>query len=354
MKLRLHAFDLPLAHVFTISRGSLRSQPTLIVELEEDGLRGYGEATSNGYYGFTVRGMADVLEAQRGRIEAAVWQTPEEFWQAMQPALADQPFAHCALDQAAHDLWGKRHGKRVYEMWGLSADRNPASDYTIGIAPIDEMAAKMDEFPDWPIYKIKLGTADDLSIVEALRRRTGAVFRVDANCAWTAEQTLANAGEMKRLGVEFIEQPLPADRWDEMREVRRRCELPVIADESCIVEGDVDRCADAFHGVNIKLTKCAGLTPARRMIARARELNLSAMVGCMTESTVGISAIAQLLPLIDYVDMDGAVLLAHDVADGVKLVRGVCRYGDLPGCGVSLRSAGADPRQFTEPSQQSM
>jgi L-alanine-DL-glutamate epimerase-like enolase superfamily enzyme len=348
MKLRLHAFDLPLAHVFTISRGSLRSQPTLIVELEDSGVSGYGEATSNAYYGFTVRGMAETIEDQRALIESTTWETPEEFWAAMAPALAEQPFAHCALDQAAHDLWGKRHGKRVYEMWGLSADKNPASDYTIGIASIDEMAAKMDEFPDWPIYKIKLGTPDDLAIVRALRERTDAILRVDANCAWTAEETLANASEMQPLGVEFIEQPLPADRWREMLAVRERSALPVIADESCIVEGDVDKCVDCFHGVNIKLTKCAGLTPARRMIARARELDLKVMVGCMTESTVGISAIAQLLPLIDYVDMDGAVLLARDIADGVKLVRGVCHYSNAPGCGVSLRSPGADPREFVE------
>lgn len=348
MKLRLHAFDLPLAHVFTISRGSLRSQPTLIVELEADGRSGYGEATSNAYYGFTVRGMAETLETLRTRIETTSWKTPEEFWAAMSPALVDQPFAHCALDQAAHDLWGKRHGKRVYEMWGLTADKNPVSDYTIGIASIDEMAAKMDEFPDWPIYKIKLGAPDDLAIVRALRMRTSAIFRVDANCAWTAEETIAKAREMQSLGVEFIEQPLPADRWREMRAVRKASALPVIADESCIVEDDVDKCVDGFHGVNIKLTKCAGLTPARRMIARARELDLKVMVGCMTESTVGISAIAQLLPLIDYVDMDGAVLLSRDIAEGVKLVRGVCHYSALAGSGVSLLAPGVNPCEFVE------
>jgi L-alanine-DL-glutamate epimerase-like enolase superfamily enzyme len=348
MKLRLHAFQLPLAHVFTISRGSLRSQPTLIAELEEDGLRGYGEATSNSYYGFTVRGMAEALEGARSTIESASWSEPKELWELLHSQLRENPFARCALDQAAHDLWGKRHGRRVYEMWGLSADRNPASDYTIGIASIDEMAAKMDEFPGWPIYKIKLGTRDDIEIVRALRRRTDAVFRVDANCAWTAEETLANARAMRDLGVEFIEQPLPADRWDDMRKLQRECALPVIADESCIVESDVERCADSFHGINIKLVKCGGLTPARRMIDKARKLGLSVMVGCMTESTVGISAIAQLLPLLDYVDMDGAVLLAQDIADGVTLDRGICRYPQTPGSGVSLRAPGTAPVTFQE------
>jgi L-Ala-D/L-Glu epimerase / N-acetyl-D-glutamate racemase len=205
------------------------------------------------------------------------------------------------------------------------------------------MVAKLNEFPGWPIYKIKLGTDRDLEIVRALRQHTNAIFRVDANCGWTAEQTIRNSFELKSLGVEFIEQPLKADQWDAMRRVRAQSVLPIIADESCIVESDVERCAGVFHGINIKLVKCGGLTPARRMIAKARQLGLSVMVGCMTESTVGISAIAQLLPLLDYVDMDGAVLLAKDIADGVRLDRGRCLYPDRPGHGVALTSSGRDP-----------
>jgi L-Ala-D/L-Glu epimerase len=162
------------------------------------------------------------------------------------------------------------------------------------------------------------------------------VFRVDANCGWTRDQTLRFAPALRDLGVEFIEQPLPADRWEDMRRVCAEGALPVIADESCLTEEDVERCQGHFHGVNIKLVKCGGLTPARRMIARARELRLQVMVGCMTESTVGISAIAQLLPLLDYVDMDGAALLAEDIATGVTVERGICRYPQRPGCGVEL------------------
>ena len=142
---------------------------------------------------------------------------------------------------------------------------------------------------------------------------------------------------MEALNVEFIEQPLPADCWDDMG-VHAASALPIVADESCILPPDVDRCQGCFHGINIKLVKCGGLTPARRMIARARQLGLKVMVGCMTESTVGISAIAQLLPLLDYVDMDGALLLARDIADGVTIERGHCRYPDVPGCGVTLRA----------------
>jgi L-alanine-DL-glutamate epimerase-like enolase superfamily enzyme len=145
----------------------------------------------------------------------------------------------------------------------------PLSDYTIGIDPIEKMVAKMKEFDGWPIYKIKLGTDNDLEIVRELRRHTDATFRIDANTAWSAEQTIAFAPDLKALGVEFLEQPLKADDWDGMQRVFRECALPVIADESCLIEEDVERCVGFFHGINIKLTKAGGLTPARRMIARA-------------------------------------------------------------------------------------
>jgi L-alanine-DL-glutamate epimerase-like enolase superfamily enzyme len=336
MKLKLHAFDLPLRHTFTISRESITTQPTLIVELADGGVSGYGEATSNKYYGFTIESMTSRLEAIRGAIESATWERPEELWQQMQPLLKDDPFSLCALDQAAHDLWGKRLGKPVYELWGLTTEKIPASNYTIGIDTLPKMIEKLNEFPDWPIYKIKLGTDRDIEIVRGLRQVTNATFRVDANCGWSAEQAIEYAPQLKELGVEFIEQPLPADRWDDIRRVREEIVLPIIADESCIVESDVAKCAGLFHGINIKLVKCGGLTPARRMIAEARRLGLSVMVGCMTESTVGISAIAQLLPLLDYVDMDGAVLLARDIATGVRVERGICRYPAVPGNGVEL------------------
>ncbi|MBM4091988.1 MAG: dipeptide epimerase, partial [Planctomycetes bacterium] len=317
MQLRYHPFDLRLRHVFTISRSSTAVQPTLVVELVDGEHHGYGESTTNDYYGFTLENMMSALEEVRPVLESQSLSDPASLWMQLNGVLGKNPFAQCALDLAAHDLWGKMRGKPVYELWGLTVDNVPLTDYTIGIDRIDVMVAKMKEFPNWPIYKIKLGTRDDLEIVRELRKHTNAVFRVDANCAWTAEETLRNAVELKELNVEFIEQPMPADCWDDMKHVYRNSALPVIADESCIVESDVPRCHGYFHGINIKLCKCGGLTPARRMIDEAHRLNLQVMVGCMTESTVGISAIAQLLPLLDYVDMDGALLLAEDVATGI-------------------------------------
>jgi len=141
---------------------------------------------------------------------------------------------------------------------------------------------------------------------------------------------------LKKLGVEFIEQPLEANNWEGHREVFLNSVLPIIADESCQVEADVLRCHNHFHGVNVKLVKCGGLTSAKRMLLQAKDLNMKTMVGCMTESSVGISAIAHLLPLLDYVDMDGALLLAKDIATGVTIKNGIIKYSDLNGTGVTL------------------
>lgn len=334
--LKTHDFQLPLRHVFSISRESTSVQPTLIVELTDGVHRGFGEATTNKYYGATLELMREALESVRSLVESAEPLDPEKLWDQTWPILQGNPFAQCALDEAATDLWGKQQGAPVYELWGLSTDRVPQSNFTIGIDTVEVMVKKLLEMPGWPIYKIKLGTKYDLDIVRELRKHTDAIFRVDANCGWTADEAIANSKELAKLNVEFIEQPLPADQWSEVKRVYENSALPIIADESCITEGDVDRCVGHFHGVNVKLVKCGGLTPARRMVTRARQFGLKTMVGCMTESSVGISAIGQLLPLLDYVDMDGAALLASDVATGVVVDRGTCIYPAVNGTGARL------------------
>lgn len=279
--------------------------------------------------------MVQQLEHLRPMIEAVGDVTPEEFWRIIHPHLADNAFALCALDVAYNDLYARKNGKKLYELWGYNTKNTPLSDYTIGIDSLEKMVAKLQERP-WPIYKIKLGTPNDLAIVRELRRHTDAIFRVNANCAWDVEETLANAVELKKLGVEFIEQPLKAYNWARHKVLFERAVLPIIADESCIIEADVARCYQHFHGVNIKLMKCGGLTVARRMMAQARALGMKTMVGCMTESTVGISAIAQLSPELDYVDMDGSLLLAEDIASGVTLHNGQITYANENGTGAVL------------------
>jgi L-alanine-DL-glutamate epimerase-like enolase superfamily enzyme len=336
MKLLLHSYNLNLKHTFTISRESIDVQPSLIVELQSDGFSGFGEATSNPYYKATVPVMMEDLNKIRREIESVQDDTPDVFWDKMYVHLNKDMFALCALDMAYNDLYARKKGKKLYEYWNYSIHQNPMTDYTIGIASIDKMLAKMKELP-WPIYKIKLGTIEDIAIVSELRKHTDAIFRIDANCGWGVDETIKNAVALKKLGVEFLEQPLKADDWEGHKEVFKQSVLPIIADESCIVEEDVSKCHGYFHGVNIKLVKCGGLTPARRMIQEAKKLGLKTMVGCMTESSVGISAIAQLLPQLDYVDMDGALLLAEDIADGVTIKNGIITYAKGNGTGVVLK-----------------
>lgn len=341
MELLLHRFDLRLRHTFTIAHDSRDVQKTLIVELRDGALSGVGEATANPYYGITIDRMITDLGQLRPQIETTGWTTAEALWEQLHDALKTNPFAQCALDEAAHDLVAKRAGKPLYRFWGLDPSIIPLTNFTIGLDTPEVMLSKMLEMP-WPLYKIKLGGTtlgrgdDDLALLRHLRQHTTAQFRVDANCGWTADQTLAYAPELIELGVEFIEQPLPADDWAGMARLRVESPLPIIADESCIAEADVARCADYFHGINIKLTKCGGLTPARRMIAEARQRGLRVMVGCMTESSVGISAIAHLLPLLDYVDMDGSLLITNDPATGVTFDFGQVRYAQANGNGAAL------------------
>ena len=335
MQIALKKYTLQLAHTFTISRESRDEQDTLVVCLSLDGKTGYGEATSNPYYKITIEGMMAEIEAVRDQIEAYDFDTPENFYEHLE-SLNLHKFTLCALDLAANDLYGKLKGKPLYEIWGTNTDKYPITNYTIGIDTIEKMVAKLQEKP-WPLYKIKLGTPDDVAIIRELRKHTDSIFRIDANTAWTAEETIKNAPLLKELGVEFLEQPLKADDWKGMALVKEQSVLPVIADESCIIESDVEQCGPYFHGINIKLTKCGGLTPARRMIKRGRELGLQLMVGCMTESTVGISAIAQLLPQLDYVDMDGAMLLKGDIATGVEILgNGKVIFPKLNGSGIEL------------------
>jgi L-alanine-DL-glutamate epimerase-like enolase superfamily enzyme len=237
---------------------------------------------------------------------------------------------------AGWDLYGKMQKKQLHKLWKLDTTSAPLTDFTIGIDSVEMMVKKMQERP-WPIYKIKVGTPGDIELVEALRKQTDAIFRVDANAGWTLEDALAKLPVLKSLGVELVEQPLAKDDWAGMKVLYEKSELPLIADEACVQEVDVEKCAGHFHGINIKLTKCSGMTVARRMISRARSLDMKVMVGCMNESSVGTAAIAQLAPMLDYVDMDGPLLLAEDIADGVTFEAGKIIYNQIPGLGIRMK-----------------
>jgi L-Ala-D/L-Glu epimerase len=338
MKVRYSVSNLPFKYPFTISKGTKTHQPSLIVELEHMGVKGYGEAPAINYYNIPVDKMIHDLEVRKQFVEKFAFTQPERYWHYLHHLFPQNNFLVCALDIAAWDLYGKLRNQPLYKLWGLSFDQAPLCDYTIGIDSIEKMIEKMNELP-WPIYKIKLGTTEDIEIVTALRKNTNATIRVDANAAWTVDEAIAKVPALKALDVEFIEQPLEKNDWEGMKELYNVSSLPLIADEACVVEGDVLKCVSHFHGINIKLTKCSGLTPALRMIKEARTLGLKVMVGSMNESTIGTAAIAHLLPLLDYVDMDGPLLLAEDLATGVSFENGRVEVSTSPGLGIELTKA---------------
>ncbi len=335
MKLIIRTFSLQLKHPFTISRGTRDTIPSLIIELNDHEFSGYGEATANPYYNTTTEQFVNELNSKRDLIEIDHEYSPADFWKYLHPHFKDNNFLLCALDEAYYDLYTKKKKVRLFEYLQLRENPKIKSSFTIGIDTIETMVSKMVETP-FPIYKIKLGTNNDLEIVNELRKHTTSIFRIDANCGWTPEQTLKNAIELKKLGVEFIEQPLPKDNWEGAKEVFEKSALPIIADESCQIEEDIQKCFNHFHGVNIKLMKCGGITPALRMIENAKKLHLKTMLGCMTESSVGISAISHLAPLVDFIDIDGALLLKNDVANGTIINNGSVIYSKTHGTGAIL------------------
>ncbi|MEO7960146.1 MAG: dipeptide epimerase [Ginsengibacter sp.] len=337
MKIKYKVYNLPFRHPFTISKGTKTHQPGIVVELEHFGKKGYGEAPAITQYDISAEKMVADLEAKKAVIEKFALTNPERFWHFLHHLLPDNPFLICALDMACWDIYGKMSGLPLHKLWKLDTSKNPMTDFTIGIDTVEKMVLKMKEKP-WPIYKIKLGTAEDVKIITELRQHTDAIFRIDANAAWQAEEALEKIQVFKDLNVEFIEQPLAKDDWDGMKYLFANSPLPLIADESCVAEKDVERCHGFFHGINIKLTKCSGITPALRMITRARELKMQVMIGCMNESSIGSSAIAQLLPLLDYVDMDGPMLLSEDLGEGVSFDNGKISYKNLNGIGVNVQS----------------
>ena len=337
MRVRSTITTLPFRYPFTISRGTKTEQPSFLVELEAFGLKGYGEAPAISYYHIPVEQMEADLNAKKQLVEKFAYTDTERYWHYLHHLFPANPFLVCALDIASWDLYGKMKGKSLQQLWKLDAASTPVSDYTLGIDRPEVMVEKMLANP-WPIYKVKLGTPDDIGIVEALRARTDARLRVDANAGWTLEQARALLPRLAGLDVELVEQPLDKNDWDGARALFEESVLPLIADESCVGEGDVDRCTGCFHGINIKLTKCGGITPARRMVARARELGLTIMGGSMNESSIGTAALAALGPLFDYADFDGPLLLDGDLGEGLTFVDGRAIPSGEPGLGIRPRN----------------
>jgi L-alanine-DL-glutamate epimerase-like enolase superfamily enzyme len=337
MELFYKKIELPFEYPFTISGGRTKThQPSLMVCLQLGRYVGFGEAPAIAYYDITVEKMIEDIEAKKRMIEKFAFTEPERYWHYLHHLIPNNPFLVSALDMAGWDLFGKLKGKLLYQLWNTEFVNTPPTDYTIGIDTTEMMIAKIKANP-LPIYKIKVGFDGDVEVIAELRKHTNAIFRVDANAGWSLEEAMKKIPLLKDLGVELVEQPLAKNNWDEMKTLYQHSTIPLIADESCVFEKDVESCVGHFHGINIKLTKCSGITPAIRMIAKARELNLKVMMGSMNECSIGAAANANFLPQLDYVDMDGPLLLAEDAAEGLQFTNGNVQILGNAGLGIRLK-----------------
>ena len=336
MKLSHQTIELKPIHPFVIARGGYAHHRNVVVRLtDKDGLEGFGEAAPNRYYAESVETVVAALAQFKPILEREDPTSLESIEGQMSRVLRGNASARSAISAALHDLMGKRLGMAVHRLWGLDAAAAPQSSYTIAIAENHELERRVAEAREYPILKIKLGTDRDMEIVRIIRDAApDKRLRVDANAAWNAKHAVRMADFLADNGVEMLEQPVPANDFDGLRFVRKTSKLPVFADESCLVATDIPKLAGAVDGINIKLAKCGSLREAMRMVSTARAMDMQVMAGCMIESSLGISAIAQIAPLLDYADFDGAALLSADPFSGTTIAGGQIRLSDAPGLGA--------------------
>ncbi|HEX7089655.1 MAG TPA: dipeptide epimerase [Longimicrobiales bacterium] len=341
MELEFEILELRTRHEFRIAReaaGPVRRRVWVRIR-DGDGAEGWGEAAATPFYGETAETVAAVLPRLAEALEQSAAGDAfglERIERALEHAVGRNPSARAAVSAALHDLVGKRLGVPVWRLWGLDPAAAPLSSFTLGIDEPELMRLKVREAAGYPVLKIKVGTPQDEQNLAIIREEApSAVIRVDANTAWTAKEALARIPMFQEYGVEFVEQPVPADDLEGLRLLRSRSPLPIIADESCRVAADIPRLAGCVDGINVKLAKCGSLREAVRMVHVARAHGLRVMLGCMVESTLGIAAAVQLAPLVDYADLDGAALLANDPFRGPGLEPdGRLRFNTAPGLGV--------------------
>ena len=336
MKLTHEVVRLRTRYPFVIARGGYAAHENVIVTITDgDGIVGLGEAAPNRYYGESVATVAAALEQFAPLLaKADVWSL-EAIDASLTRVLRGNNSAKSAISAALHDIAGKKVGLPVHKLWGLDASDSGQSSYTIGIADNDGLRERIADAAQYPILKVKLGTDRDMEIVRIVRDAApDKRLRVDANAAWTASHAVRMIDFLADNDVEFVEQPVAQHDIDGFRFVRARSKLPIIADESCLVATDIPRLAGAVDGINLKLAKCGSLREAIRIIHTARAFGMTVMAGCMIESSLGISAVAQLAPLLDHADFDGAALLAEDLFRGANINGGRISLPSGPGLGV--------------------
>ena len=337
MKLRFYPYTLELKHVFTVATSSRKTTPVMITEIEYNGVVGYGEASMPPYLGESHQTASQFLSS----VNLSQFDEPfrlEEILTYVDSLAPGNPAAKASIDIALHDLVGKLIGQPWHKIWGLNPEKTPYTSFTIGIDKPEVVRQKVKEAEQYKILKVKLGLDNDKEMIETIRSVTDKPIRCDVNQGWkNKEEALKMIEWLATKNVEFIEQPMPKDWYDEHAWLRERSPIPIIGDESVQRLKDVRKAFGVYDGINIKLMKSTGMREAYKMILLAHSLDMKVMLGCMTETSCAISAAAQLSPLVDWADLDGADLISNDLFDGAKIIDGKVTLTDLPGIGITKK-----------------
>ncbi len=335
MQLHAYPYTLELKNTFTISHSSRKTTPAVLVELEHDGITGLGEASLPPYLGETVESVRRFISLNNFKAFTDPFLV-EDILFTIDNVDSGNSAAKAAIDIALHDWIGKRIGLPWYRIWGLNIEKIPFTSYTIGIDTIESVQKKTAAASEYKILKVKLGHENDQEIIRAIRQITTVPIRVDINEGWIDKYyALDMVNWFAQYNVELVEQPLPKQKLDDINWINERSPIPIVADESLQRLGDIKTIAGAFSGINIKLMKCTGMHEAYKMILLAKTYGLKVMLGCMTESSCAISAAAQLSPMVDWVDLDGAILITNDPFTGAAFKNGKIIPTEQPGIGCN-------------------
>ena len=337
MKLRFSPYELKLRHVFTVATYSRTTTPDIQVEIEYDGLIGYGEASMPPYLGQTVESVTNFLQ----KVDLEQFSDPcqlEDILTYVDSLSPGDTAAKAAVDIALHDLVGKIIGAPWHRIWGLNKEKAPSTTFTIGIDTAEVVKQKTQECANqFNILKVKLGRENDKEMIETIRSVTNLPIAVDVNQGWKDRQmALDMILWLKEKGIVMVEQPMPKEQLDDIAWVTEQSPLPIFADESIQRLKDIRNVEGAFTGINIKLMKCTGMREAWKMLNYARARNMKVMIGCMTETSCAVSAAAQLSPAVDFADLDGNLLIANDRFKGMTVEKGRITLNDEPGLGLTL------------------
>ena len=336
LNLSFKPYELKLRHSFNLAKSSRTTTPDVLLQIEYEGIVGYGEASMPPYLGESIESVCNFLS----KVDLSQFNDPfrlEEILAYVDSIAPDNRAAKASIDIAMHDLLGKLMGQPWYKIWGLNPDKAPNTSFTIGIDTAEVVRQKVDEAAPYKVLKVKMGLDNDKELVDIIRSKTDRPICVDANQGWTSkEQAFEMCHWLSERNCLFVEQPLPKEMIDETAWLRERSPLPIIADEFLQRMPDVLRAYQAYDGINIKLMKSTGLHEAYKMAVLARSLGMKVMLGCMTETSCAISAAAQLAPMADWADLDGNLLISNDCFDGMKIVDGKITLFDKPGIGCSL------------------